>query len=316
MSSDSRGSVSRDAAIEAALLAMCAFWALNVVILKLLLRVLPPPALSGGRYLIVCGVALAVVAAGRGPWTVGRQDLARFVLSGFLGVTVYQILFLEGLHRSTAFASNLLQGMEPLFALGLLSLRGRSRVSPRQWVGVLVALAGAALFFLDPARGRLQLLFGLGDLLNLAGAFVFAVYGLVSAPVFARYPGRTAMAVSMIAGTLPLLLWSGPSLLAVDWRGLGPTVWGALLVSSVLPLYAGFWIWNWAVARKGLDHASLYIFVDIVMSGVFAWALLGERFGPLRLLGAAVILAGILLARSGERSEAGSALAQNVDESV
>jgi drug/metabolite transporter (DMT)-like permease len=295
---------------------MCAFWALNVVILKLLLRVLPPAALSAGRYLIVCALALVVVAAGRGPWTVSRADVPRFLVSGFLGVTLYQILFLEGLHRSTAFATNLLAGMEPLFALGLLSLGGRSRVSPRQWVGVLVALVGAAFFFLEPARGQVQVLFGLGDLLNLIAAFVFALYGLVSAPVFTRYPGRTAMAVSMLAGTLPLVLWSGHSLRAVDWRGLGPTVWAALLASSILPLYLGFWIWNWAVARKGLDHASLYMFVEIVMSGVFAWGLLGERFGPLRLLGAAVILGGVLLARSGERGEGGSALAQHVDERV
>jgi len=179
---------------------------------------------------------------------------------------------------------------------------------------VVVALAGAALFFLEPARGQVKLLFGFGDALNLVGAFVFAVYGLISAPVFARYPGRTAMAASMIAGTIPLLLWSGKALLAVDWRALGPVVWAALFLSSVLPLYLGFWIWNWAVARKGLDHASLYIFVDIVMSGAFAWAILGERFGPLRLLGAAVILGGILLARSGERAEAASGLPQEVDE--
>ena len=302
--------------IEAALLAMCVFWALNVIVLKLLLRVLPPAALSGGRYLVVCAVALVVLAVGGGPWTVARKDVPRFLASGFLGVTLYQILFLEGLHRSTAFATNLMAGMEPLFALGLLSLYGRSHVSPRQWGGVLLALVGAALFFLDPARGQVQLLFGFGDLLNLTGAFVFALYGLVSAPVFTRYPGRTAMAVSMLAGTVPLVVWSGPTLLTVDWRGLGGPVWMALLVSTILPLYLGFWIWNWAVARKGLDHASLYMFVEIVMSGVFARVLLGERFGPLRLLGAAVILVGVVLARSGERGEAASGLAQHVDERV
>jgi drug/metabolite transporter (DMT)-like permease len=316
MSLDSRSPASRDAAIEAALLAMCAFWAMNVIVLKLLLRVLPAPALSASRYLIVCALALVVVAAGRGPWTVARADLPRFLASGLLGVTVYQVLFLEGLSRSTAFATNLLAGMEPLFALALVSLAGHSRVSARQWGGVVVAIVGAALFFLEPEKGEVHLLFGLGDLLNLVAAFVFALYGLISAPVFTRYPGRTAMAVSMISGTLPLALWSAPALRSVDWRGLPPLVWGALLVSSILPLYIGFWIWNWAVARKGLDHASLYMFVEIVMSGVFAWVLLGERFSALRLLGAGVILFGVVLARSGERRTAPSALAQQVDEGV
>jgi drug/metabolite transporter (DMT)-like permease len=316
MALESRGPRARDAAIEAALLAMCAFWAMNVIVLKLLLRVLPPAALSASRYLLVCALALLVVAACRGPWTVSRADLPRFLASGLLGVTIYQILFLEGLHRSTAFATNLLAGMEPLFALVLVSLGGRTRVSGRQWGGVGIAIAGAALFFLEPGRSRVELLFGFGDLLNLVAAFVFALYGLVSAPVFTRYPGRTAMAVSMTAGTLPLAVWSAPALRTVDWHGLAPIVWAALLVSSVLPLYVGFWIWNWAVARKGLDHASLYMFVEIVMSGVFAWIVLGERFGPLRLLGAGVIVLGILLARSGEREPTALALAEQVDERV
>src|SRR5262245_49177340 len=58
MSAAAPGLRSRDAATEFALLFMCTFWALNVVALKLLLKVLPPPALSASRYLIVCAVAL------------------------------------------------------------------------------------------------------------------------------------------------------------------------------------------------------------------------------------------------------------------
>jgi drug/metabolite transporter (DMT)-like permease len=294
------GRASRDPVVEIALLTMSVFWALNVVALKWLLGVLPPPALSGSRFLIVSAVGVVILGAGGPPRTVARADLPRLLASGFLGVALYQVLFMEGLHRSSAFATNLLQGTEPLFALLLLSGGRFSRISARQWLGVGVALAGAAVFFLEPGV-RLQLQFGPGDARNLLGAFVFALYGLVSAPLFARYPGRTAMAWSMIAGTLPLFLWSRSSILAVEWQSLGPGVLGALFLSALLPLYIGMWIWNWAVARKGLDHASLYIFVDILMSGLFAWVLLHERFGPLRFLGAIVILGGVALARSGER---------------
>jgi len=300
MRAERPGRAARDGVVELALLAMCVFWALNVVALKWLLGMISPPALSAGRFVIVSAIAVVVVAAGGRPFTVARADLPRLFLSGFLGVALYQVLFMEGLDRTSAFATNLLQGTEPLFALLLLSGGRVSRISPRQWLGVIVALGGAGLFFLEPGI-TVHLHFGLGDALNLLGAFVFALYGLVSAPLFARYPGRTAMAWSMIAGTLPLLAWSRSALLAVSWSGLRPSVLVALVLSALLPLYLGMWIWNWAVARKGLDHASLYIFVDILMSGVLAWVLLGEHFGPLRLLGALIILGGVALARSGEK---------------
>ncbi len=288
--------------VEAALLLMCVFWALNVIVLKVLLRGLTPAALSAGRYLLVSALAVVVATARKGPWTVARRDLPRALLSGVLGVALYQVLFMEGLKRTSAFATNLLQGTEPLFALGLLRAFAEARVTARQWGGVLVALAGAGLFFVEGAAGGGRLAFGVGDLLNVVGALVFALYGLVSGPLFSRYPGHTAMMVTMVTGTLPLAAWAQADLRAVAWTQLGPAVWTALLFSSLLPLYLGMWIWNWAVVRKGLDHASLYIFVDIVLSGFFAYALLGERFGQRRLLGAAVILTGVYLARSGEEA--------------
>ena len=165
-----------------------------------------------------------------------------------------------------------------------------------------MALAGAGLFFVEGTAGEGRLAFGVGDLLNLAGALVFALYGLVSGPLFSRYPGHTAMMVTMVTATIPLAVWAQADLRAVSWTQLGPAVWVALLFSSLLPLYLGMWIWNWAVVRKGLDHASLYIFVDIVLSGFFAYGLLGERFGLRRLIGAAIILTGVYLARSGEEA--------------
>jgi drug/metabolite transporter (DMT)-like permease len=283
-------------AVDAALFVMALFWAANMIVLKWLLDHVPPPALSSLRFLLVSLIGMAVLVGRGGPFAVERRDLWKLLAAAFFGCTLYQILFIEGLDRTTAFVSNLMQGTEPLFALLLLRLLGRP-VLPRQWLGVLVAFLGAVLFFLQEARGGLRVAFSLGDLLNLTSAASFAVYGLLSGELFERYPGRTVMALSMGLGTLPLLPWSWHELASTDWGALPGAVWLGLVFSALVPVYVGYWIWNWAVTQKGLAHASLYIFVDIIVTGVFAWAFLGERFSSLRLLGALVILAGVRLAR-------------------
>jgi O-acetylserine/cysteine efflux transporter len=283
-------------AVDAALFVMALFWAANMIALKWLLLHVPAPALSSMRFLIVSLVALAVLWSQGGPYRVERRDLWRLLGSAFFGCALFQVLFIEGLDRTTAFVSNLIQGTEPLFALILLALVGRP-VLARQWAGVLLAMFGAVVFFLQEARGGMTLAFALGDLLNLTSAASFAAYGLLSGALFERYPGRTVMALSMTLGTLPLVPWSWHELTATDWGALSAGVWGALVFSALVPVYVGYWIWNWAVTKKGLAHASLYIFVDIIVTGVFAWAFLGERFGALRLLGAGIILAGVRLAR-------------------
>jgi len=282
--------------VDVALCVMALFWATNMIVLKALLGHLSPPALSGVRFAIVACIGLAVLAAHGGPFRIERRDWPRLAVSAFLGISLYQVLFMEGLDRTTAFVSNLMQGTEPLCALVLLSLVGR-KVLIRQWAGVLVAFLGAILFFLQDSKAGLQITFGLGDVLNVTSAMAFAAYGLLSGDLFARYPGRTVMALSMTIGVLPLLPWAWYDILATDWSALRWSVWAALLFSALLPVYVGYWIWNWAVARKGLAHASVYIYVDIVLTGVFAWLFLGERFSGLRLVGAAIILAGVRLAR-------------------
>jgi drug/metabolite transporter (DMT)-like permease len=287
-------------AVDAALLTMALFWATNMVLLKALLDPLPPPVLSALRFSMVSVLGLLVLAAKGGPWTVAREDRVRLLLSALAGVTVYQLLFMEGLDRTTAFTSNLIQGMEPVFVLVLLRVTG-TLVPRKQWGGVLLAFGGAAIFFLQEAGGgRPSVAFGFGDLLNLLSSLSFAIYGLLSGPLYRRYPGHALMALTMSAGTLPLLPWAWRDLVAMDWSRLTPAVWAGLAFSSVLPVYAGYWIWNWAVSRKGLAHASLYLFVDILLTGVFAFLFLGERFGALRLAGAAVILLGVHLAREGD----------------
>jgi drug/metabolite transporter (DMT)-like permease len=283
-------------AVDAALFAMALFWAANMIALKWLLLHVPAPALSSMRFLLVSAVGLAVLVAQGGPYRVARRDLWRLAGAAFFGCTLFQVLFIEGLDRTTAFVSNLIQGTEPLFALMLLALVGRP-VLPRQWTGVLLALIGAVIFFLQEARGGMMLAFAIGDLLNLTSAACFAAYGLLSGELFERYPGRTVLALSMTLGTLPLVPWSWHELTTTDWLALPGAVWAALAFSALGPVYAGYWIWNWAVTKKGLDHASLFIFVDIIVTGVLAWAFLGERFGGLRLLGAGIILAGVRMAR-------------------
>ena len=65
---------------------------------------------------------------------------------------------------------------------------------------------------------------------------------------------------------------------------------------SYHPSFTGRTRIDQAFAAKGLAHTSLYLYLDILLSGVFAYAFLGERFGALRLVGAAVILLGVHLA--------------------
>jgi drug/metabolite transporter (DMT)-like permease len=66
----------------------------------------------------------------------------------------------------------------------------------------------------------------------------------------------------------------------------------------------GFVLFYWAVRRFGAGIGAMSSYLVPVAALVLAFAFLGERPGPLQLLGGAVILAGVRVATLGARATA------------
>jgi DME family drug/metabolite transporter len=65
----------------------------------------------------------------------------------------------------------------------------------------------------------------------------------------------------------------------------------------VLPVYVAYMLWNWAIARRGAATATSLSLLVPILSGLFSVLLFGEQFGLLKLLGAAFVLAGLVVVR-------------------
>jgi drug/metabolite transporter (DMT)-like permease len=93
------------------------------------------------------------------------------------------------------------------------------------------------------------------------------------------------------AGILPLAASPGVATLA-DWSvGWWVPMMLLILVSAVLAYPSGI------VAVRGLGSSlgSFVALTEVIFAVVFAFVLLGQRPGPMQLVGAALILAGIAL---------------------
>ncbi len=56
-------------------------------------------------------------------------------------------------------------------------------------------------------------------------------------------------------------------------------------------------LWNWAIAKRGAATAITLILLVPIVSGLLSVLFIGEAFGYLKLLGAACVLAGVLIVR-------------------
>ncbi|WP_179381374.1 DMT family transporter [Jannaschia marina] len=77
----------------------------------------------------------------------------------------------------------------------------------------------------------------------------------------------------------------------VTWT---PRLIAALTYTTLVPGLAATWIWFLLVGRIGATPAATFHFLNPFFGVVVAWALLGERLGPLDIAGVAIVTLGIL----------------------
>jgi len=270
-------------------------WASTFVLTKQAFAEISPLAFAFVRFGGISALAMIVLAAsvraGQAQWRVCGADLVRFGAVGLCGYAFYQLGFVLGLERTSPFSSALLIGTVPLFTIVLLTGLGE-RQSFIAWVGLAVAVVGTVIFLLDKlgAPGSL-----VGDLLSLGSAISFATYGVINRPLVKRYPTATYTAYTILAGAMPLLAVSLSSAVAQDWRAMSVGSWVVVAYMIVLPVYVAYIVWNWAIARRGAAAASSFTLLVPIVSGVLSVFTFGETFDVPKLLGAGLVLIGLLL---------------------
>jgi drug/metabolite transporter (DMT)-like permease len=138
-----------------------------------------------------------------------------------------------------------------------------------------------------------------GEISPLAFAFVsaisFATYGVINRPLVQRYPTATYTAYTILAGAVPLLAVSLPSAIAQDWHAVSAASWVVIAYMIVLPVYVAYIVWNWAIARRGAAAASSFTLLVPIVSGMLSVFTFGEAFDLPKLVGAALVLVGLLV---------------------
>ncbi|MDQ3693801.1 MAG: DMT family transporter [Chloroflexota bacterium] len=288
---------------ELALLTVVLLWSTSHIMMKSVYAQINPLAMTFTRFVLITILAFAVLLVRGRPGERGldRADLPRFIAAGLSGFTVYQFCYALGLDRTSPFSSALLIAMVPLISVVILAVSGEP-TSGRAWLGLVVALTGV-IIFLSGKRDDAGSLGG--DLLSLGAAVSFAVYGIVNRPLVRRYRPETYTAYSVLAGTIPLLLMTLPGMLAQDWAAVTTGGWWSILYTVVFPVYVAYMLWNWGIAKRGVAAATSFQLLVPVTSGVLSAVVLHEAFGPVKLIGAAVVMAGLIIVRTRSRPSRG-----------
>ncbi len=267
---------------------------------------------GGVVVLRIAGAALLLAwpawRALRGRWRMWGRAWRQVVAYGVLAVAVPQLAFFNAVAHLSVGVALLLEYLGLVLVVAWQVVAAR-RLPRRQTVlGIVLALAGLALV-LDVLGGvRLSLV---GVAWGGVAAVGLAAYFLLSGHVHEEaLPPLGLAGAGLLVGALALAALGAVRVLPMEFAAdpvllLGATVpWWISVVLLALVAGAVAYVTGIAAARRlGAKLASFVGLSEVLFAVLFAWALLGELPGPAQIVGGVLILAGVAVVRSEERSE-------------
>jgi len=269
-------------------------WSTSWVLIKLGLADIPALTFAGLRYALAFLLLLPLALRGEGRAALRALSVRDWGKLAALGVVLYTLTqgaqFL-GLSLLPAASVSLSLSFSP----AVVALAGGpwlgERPSARQWWGIGVFVAGAALYFgpgAFPAGRWLGVAVAALGTLSNAGA---AVLGRAINRSLAL-PSVGITAVSMGIGAA-LLLLAGVTLQGLP--PLEPWHWAMVAWLAAVNTAFAFTLWNHTLKRLSAMESSVVNNTMLIQIALLAWVFLGEGLGGFEVAGLALAAAGALL---------------------
>lgn len=261
---------------------------IGFVAIKFGLQQMPPFALCAWRY-IAASIPLV--------FFVQRPNIGWAPLLGYgvaIGVVQFGLLFLALAIGMPAGLSSVVIQFQAFFTIGLSVWLVGERVQPAQLAGAAVAVIGLIVIGWAKVQGGL----GTGFLLVIGAALAWSIGNLITKKI-GRVDPLGFIAWSSLAAPLPLavlsLLFESPDALVAPIMHPTWVIWGSILFTAYGATIFGFGTWSRLLARHDAAVVSPFALL-IPVWGMGSTALVfGERMNAPQAMGAALVIAGLVL---------------------
>jgi len=267
----------------------------NPVAVKYAVSAFAPLPFVALRFTVAGLLLLGVVRCLGSEGGIERKDLLTMMGVGALGVGMTNMLFTSGVSLTNASDTALLYAVVPVWGMILGSVLGLERPTLRGILGVGIAFLGIIVVVYGGLGGSGSSLEG--NILVLAATVCWGSYTVLSLPLLEKYSPLVVAAYTMLFGGLAALPFALPGLLSVDWDAMGVGVWAAVAYSTVLVAAFGFFAWQRGASLLGANKVLVYQYLITFVGVASGMVLLGEGLGVEKIIGGAIILFGVYLAR-------------------
>lgn len=262
---------------------------------KIVLKEIPPSAWALMRVVGAAVLLLGVAGALGRSFPRAPRDLALLALFSFFGVALNQVCFVEGLSRTTAIHSAIINTLIPAWTLLFAVLLGRESPTTRKAASLFLAVVGV-LLVIRPERATFSSATFVGDLLTMLNSMSYSFFLVVSKRTLQRVDALAATALMFAFGSLPIALFGGSALAQFDFGSVSGVAWCWAAFILLFPTAGAYVLISWTLARAEASLVALFVYMQPVIATILGIAFQHETLTTRTVAGALLIFAGVYLA--------------------
>ncbi|MBD2691847.1 DMT family transporter [Anabaena catenula FACHB-362] len=209
----------------------------------------------------------------------------------FFAYLAIETIALESIHANrAAFIISLSAILVPLLGLFL-----GQHLPLKTFLSAGLAIFGIGVIFWGEG------VLGIGDLLMLVDAIVYAIYTLILEQIAPRHPSLSLTSVQLVVVAILGALWSNTQLVE-EFNTINEN-WSVILYLGLVATAIVTWLQTLAQRWIRSEEAALLYTLEPIFAAIFSFWLLGEQLGISSLIGATFVLSAIVLGQNSQDFE-------------
>ena len=222
-----------------------------------------------------------------------RKDIKTIVILSFIGIFMYQILYMIGQTMTDSANIGIIYSFSPLLIILISMITGIEKPTAFIFIGVFFGITGLIMIIFE--GGTLSV--DVGSLLFFLAVICWASYSVFGKPFLEKYPPVITCAWILLFGALyqlPMALYQLPY---QSWSALSAQSILFVFLSSFFSLFLGYTLFYYSIQKIGPSKAGIYTNLTPVFTLIFASIIRNETIRAIQIIGLAVIIVGIFITK-------------------
>jgi drug/metabolite transporter (DMT)-like permease len=225
---------------------------------------------------------------------IAAKDHVLLFMLGMFGVAINQLLFFEGLSRTSNINAALIMTSTPIMVMAAASVLHKERISWARGLGIVLGVGGASSLILarKDVSGNAT---WQGDLMILINAASYAIFIVGSKPLMKKYSPWLVIRWTFFYGLLLVLPFGYQQVSLIEWETFTLPVWLATAYVIIATTFFAYLFNTYGLHHLSASVVSFYIYLQPVFATLISLLITHERVTVVQLIACLLIFSGVYL---------------------